>query len=235
MWYGDANDGTQDKYCERYANFADEPLFNLMTKRIDAAAEAGCDGVDPDNIDIWTIPELGVSQDQVVTALKKMAAYTHGKTTKLGNKMMIGQKNAQTISSDLVNDFDFAVLESCIAEDFCGNFTNYLAVGKLVVDIEYPESLSNPNDQQNGCNLNGINMVDRNDVCEPLEDELSEMSRVLKLNFDAFGLNGCTQYCENTKAVITPTNPESDKVCSYTFAACPNDKVLSDNCCCGGC
>lgn len=206
-----------------------------MKQRIDDAAAIGCDGVDPDNIDIWTIKELGVRKDKVVGALKRMAAYTHSKTTTLGNKLMIGQKNAAPISEDLVADFDFAVLESCVAEDFCYDFVNYLAAGKPVADIEYPKSLGNPNDDKNGCNLRGVSSSDRAQVCKPLDDELALMSRVLKLNFDAYGLNGCTQFCEDTQAVLTPTNPGSDKVCDYNFDGCPNDATLKENCCCGGC
>ncbi len=235
MWYGDANDGAQDKYCERYENFADETVFNLMKQRIDDAATIGCDGVDPDNIDIWTIKELGVSQDKVVAALKRMAAYTHTKTTKLGNTLMIGQKNAAPIAKDLVADFDFAVLESCVTEGFCGDFANYLAAGKPVADIEYPKSLGNKNDEKNGCNLKGVSSSDRTKVCKPLADNLARMSRVLKLNFDAFGLNGCTQFCEDSQAILTATNPDSDKVCGYKFDGCPNDTTLKENCCCGGC
>lgn len=204
-----------------------------MKGRINKAAAAGCDGVDPDNIDIWQVNwdnDGEVQKAAVVDALKELAEHAHNITTKLKNKLMIGQKNAPTIASQLEPVFDFAVLENCQRnKPFCGNFSDYLRAGKPVVDIEYPGSLQDKNGKENKCNRNGISGDDRKLVCSTLTGSLVNMTRVLKLNHDEFGLNGCTQYCDSG-VVVTPTNSSEDAICPYEFKNC--DETLKKNKCC---
>ena len=49
-WYGEVSGN--DCYCERYVDFKSDKVLNLLKARIKLAADSGCDGVDPDNIDI---------------------------------------------------------------------------------------------------------------------------------------------------------------------------------------
>lgn len=57
------------------------------------------------------------------------------------------------------------------------------------------------------------------------------MSRVLKLDHDADGLNKCTQYCGDTASTITEVKPENgDNACSFDFDPC-TDELFCNNCC----
>lgn len=238
-WFGDVNPGNGNKYCERFEDLKNKTVLKLIERRLNLAVEAGCDGVDPDNIDV-----PGLDEDEIFNVLKDMATYAHSKTTKLGNPLMIGQKNYPNLSKRLVKFMDFAVLESCLItsddqKPFCNQFNNYLSQSppKPVIDIEYPASLYDKSDETSGCKLSGVSADDRNLLCaKGGKDKTPKgMSEILKLNYDDFGLNGCTQYCQDPAAVVTKVNDKSNATCSYTFPKCSSNKELKDNCCCGGC
>ncbi|KAJ3498648.1 hypothetical protein NLG97_g972 [Lecanicillium saksenae] len=243
-WYSAANGGDKnDRYCEKYENFTSSTIFDRMKTRLDKAAKIGCDGVDPDNIDLSTINwgnGKEVTDDAIVEALKQFAAYAHSLTTTNGNPLMFGQKNGPRLAKDLWQHLDFAVLESCHkSPSFCSSFQPYLDANKPVIDIEYPKNLRNPKDKKNYCNLSRTNSGDDNDpICPKISGTpLANMSRIIKLDFNDYGLNGCTQYCDrDSKVVITPTDDSGDNICAYDFKSeCKTNKELKDNCCCGPC
>lgn len=237
-WYAEAAGNTpdpRDRYCERYENFAQKKFFDIIKLRIDNATEAGCDGVDPDNIDIWGVKKFGLEPQDVVPALKDLADYTHTKTTKRGNMMLIGQKNAQEIVDKLIDKYDFAVLERCVENGWCGKFAPYLAAQKPVIAIEYPSSLKDETDTDYACDLNGVSQADFDDSCTDLGDGLQDLSRVLKLDFDEYGLNGCTQYCDKGSKAAVALKNEDAETCSFPFPQCDTKQELVDNCCCENC
>lgn len=247
-WYYDANfdpehPNEDNRYCERYENFTDDSILKRMQTRLDKAAKIGCDGVDPDNIDIsdftWGNGEE-IDEKVLAASLEKFIDYAHSLNTTRHLPLMIGQKNARNMTKYLKDKFDFAVLEDCAKNGWCHEYAPYLTDGKPVIAIEYPGSLQNAQDEKYGCNLNGYDPSKDPEVCAPISDPpvMEKLSRVLKLNFDEFGLNGCTQYCDSG-AILTPTN-EDGTVCLHKFVEeCKKDdafgKELKKNCCCGGC
>ncbi|KAJ6780070.1 hypothetical protein PWT90_00999 [Aphanocladium album] len=165
-WYYDANfnknaskeENDANLYCERYVDFTDPTIRNLMKERMKIARDAGCDGVDPDNIDIsgikWGNGRNPPSPKSVFEALTDLAAYAHSMTsTYKGYKFMIGQKNAPEMAKDLAAKFDFAVLERGLEKNFAQEFFPYFNLKKPVIDIEYPADLLNDDDKNQPCNL----------------------------------------------------------------------------------
>ena len=209
-------------------------MLDLLKVRLRTAVDAGCDGVDPDNIDVYDVDALNISQDQVISVLKNMTDYAHSLTTALGNPLMVGQKNAAPISNRLVEFMDFAVLENCLTEGFCSKFTNYISKSKPVIAIEYPDSLGDDSDTRFGCNRNGIDDADRQKVCNGSQNKTpTGFSEVLKLNFNDFGLNGCTQYCSDTKAVVSDVIGENGgNACNYEFKGDKCTAEYKKNHCC---
>ncbi len=98
-------------------NLAD--LKTVMGSRIDLAKQIGCDGIEPDNIDCYdnsdcwstmsnpTVLKGSTVKPDNINYSKWMASYAHSKG------LVIGQKNALGIISDLVASHDFAVNEQC--------------------------------------------------------------------------------------------------------------------------
>ncbi|KAJ0160550.1 hypothetical protein CTA2_7769, partial [Colletotrichum tanaceti] len=115
---------------KRYLGVRDARVVNLIKRRPERAADIGCDGVDPDNIDAWA--EL---------------------TTASSRPLFLSQKNAPTIAPQLSFVADFAVLEtrlctrtSDVVEPFCADFQPYVEAGKPVFQIEYPTSVRDDTD-----------------------------------------------------------------------------------------
>lgn len=162
----------------------------------------------------------------MVSFLQDLSSYAHSKTTTLGHPLMIGQKNAVELTDRIHSFMDFAISENCIGsenvgsnrgntDEFCSNFQEYyVSNGKPVFDIEYPASLASGGGTERrrdasdiavseaGCNV-GASTSDVEYFC-PFNQSRG-ISRILKLDNDEFGLNGCTQYCPEATSFVLPT------------------------------
>lgn len=147
---GDEFDG------EFWINVANPTAIGLMQKRVILAAHIGCDGVDPDNVDGWT-RDTGFSLPMSAYAdlISSLAETAHA------NDIMIGLKNSPEMADQLLPTVDFVVLETCLEygdteEEFCGVYQRFIAAGKPVFNIEYPDSAYNGID---GVNSDDYDMV----------------------------------------------------------------------------
>lgn len=107
-------------------------LIPIMQARMQQAADKGCDGVDPDNVDGYsnnTGFTLGYN-DQLAYN-KALADEAH----KLG--LAISLKNDLNQIKDLVAYFDFAVNEECFEYSECDLLKPFVNAGKAVFGIEY--------------------------------------------------------------------------------------------------
>ena len=106
----------------------------VMRARLDLAKSAGCDAVEPDNVDGYDNDE---TQGQITKA--QQLSYNRWVATEAHNRgLSVGLKNAVALLGDLKNDFDFAVNEQCYAYGECGTYTNtFLAQNKPVFNQEY--------------------------------------------------------------------------------------------------
>lgn len=107
----------------------------VMRTRLDRAKEAGCDAVEPDNVDGYDNDETQgrITVSQQVSYNKWLAGEAHARG--LG----VGLKNALNLIPQLLGDFDFAVNEQCYAYSVeCSAYeTTFLAQNKAVFNQEY--------------------------------------------------------------------------------------------------
>lgn len=104
----------------------------ILEDRLALAAEKSCDAVDPDNVDGFTNEtgfEISGGDQLAFNRWLADAAHTLG--------LAIGLKNAAELVEDLVEIFDFAVIESCAADQTCGAFEPFADRKKPVYQIEY--------------------------------------------------------------------------------------------------
>ena len=118
-------------------------VWRMNLKRMRFAKSIGCDGVDPDNVDVYGISEAEagfedggrVRKKDQVAFLKYLAEKAHG----LG--LGIGLKNAVELVGEVGDVFDWFVSESCVTWGECGAYARYTtgAVGarKAVFGVEY--------------------------------------------------------------------------------------------------
>jgi hypothetical protein len=142
-WRDDATDFPDDVIGADYDGWQGErwldishfkALAPVMEARLDLCADKGFLAVEPDNIDGYD-NETGfdITRDDQVAYLHWLIGQAH----KRG--LAIGQKNAPDLISDLVNEMDFALLESAWRDNFLADFTPYHQQNKPVFAVEYRE------------------------------------------------------------------------------------------------
>ena len=109
-----------------------EVLAPILEARLDLATRKDCDAVDPDNVDGFSIQTgfaISVNDQRAFNRWLAEAAHARG--------LAIGLKNAAELVPDLVDVFDFAVVESCAAQKACDDHSAFSKRGKAVFQIEY--------------------------------------------------------------------------------------------------
>jgi len=109
-------------------------LAPIMLARLDECAAKGFDGVEPDNMEIYT-NDTGFPltyEDQLQYSLW-LAEEAH----KRG--LAIGQKNAPDQTKDLVEVFDFAITEDAFYYGWAEEIQPYIQNGKPVFAAEYTD------------------------------------------------------------------------------------------------
>lgn len=111
-----------------------ELLAPIMSARLDLCQAKGFDGVEPDNMDVLD-NETGFPisyQDQLAYA-RWLAEQAHARG------LAIGQKNAASQTQELVDLFDFAILEDAFYYDWAVELLPYTQAGKAVLAAEYTD------------------------------------------------------------------------------------------------
>ncbi len=117
---------------ERWVDVRSKTLRSILEKRLDLAAEKGCDGVEPDN----------------VTAFRNESGFDLTPEDQLGfNRWLADQAHARNLAIGLKNDgdqavelepwFDFTVNEECHFYEECDQLAPFFAAGKPVFNAEY--------------------------------------------------------------------------------------------------
>jgi hypothetical protein len=122
-----------------------------MLERITLAAQKGCDGVDPDNVDGYA-NATGfplVAEDQLAYNIF-LATAAH--QTGLG----VGLKNDLEQISSLAAYFDWAINESCFTYQECDLLLPFIQAGKPVFVIEYQLALESFCPQAINLNFNAM-------------------------------------------------------------------------------
>ncbi len=119
---------------ERWLDIRRTDVRTALEARLDLAVERGCDAVDPDNVEGF-LTDTGwslTSADQLAFN-RWLAAEAHTRGLAIGLKNDLDQVDA------LVDDFDFAVNESCLVHGECDQLRPFIAAGKAVFHIEYAD------------------------------------------------------------------------------------------------
>lgn len=128
--YGNAMDGWPGEW---WSNVTSPHLREIMVQRLNLAAEKGCDGVDPDNIDGYENDNgLGLTEDDAVDFVTFLADAAHSRN------MSIGLKNGGAIVDRVINLMQWELNEQCIQYDECDTYRPFIDAGKPVFHIEYP-------------------------------------------------------------------------------------------------
>ena len=107
----------------------------LMQSRFELAAQKGCDGVEPDNVDGYSNdPGFPTTAAQQVAYDQWVASAVHA----LG--MAVALKNDRDQIGDLLAAFDFALDEQCVVYSECDLLAPFIQAGKAVFEVEYGDS-----------------------------------------------------------------------------------------------
>lgn len=120
---------------ERWLDIRSAHVETLMQARLDLAAQKGCDGVEPDNMDGYTNAsgfDLTAADQLAYNRMLASAAHARG--------LAIGLKNDLDQIVDLVDEFDFAVNEQCFEYDECDLLDPFIDQGKAVLQAEYRQT-----------------------------------------------------------------------------------------------
>ena len=123
---------------ERWLDIGNYESFSgLISARFALAASKGCDGIDPDNINGFQ-QDTGfpiTPQDQLTYNIwLSEQAHLRG--------LSIGMKNNNQQVADLVDHFDFALIEDCAVYGECTDFLPFIEQGKAVFQVEYTDNFS---------------------------------------------------------------------------------------------
>ncbi len=117
---------------ERWLDIRSQNVRKIMTDRLDLAAQKGCDGVEPDNIDGFTNKTgFPLTYEDQLSYNRYLAQEAHRRG------LAIGLKNDLEQARDLVKYFDFLLLESCFEYEECSLAGPFIDSLKPVFDVEY--------------------------------------------------------------------------------------------------
>lgn len=118
---------------ERWLDVRSPGVRSVMSARIKLAADKGCDGVDPDNIDGYSHKNTGfpLTKDDAIRYMEFLAGEAKSQS------LAIGLKNGVELSSSLMPLMDWDINESCSVHDECDTYQPFIMAGRPVFHIEY--------------------------------------------------------------------------------------------------
>jgi len=117
---------------EFYLDVRSQTVRDLMAKRMDAFRAKGCDGLEPDNVDLYSANTgFGITTADSVDYDRWLAAAGHARG------MLVALKNSAEVVKQVVPSFDFAIAEECFDYAECGSYSPFIAAGKAVLVAEY--------------------------------------------------------------------------------------------------
>ena len=123
-------------------------LGPIIFSRLDSAAQKGCDGVEPDNVDGYandTGFPLGYADQLAYNTW--LAGQAHSRGLSVGLKNDLGQ------IGDLLPYFDWTLNEECFTYNECELLSPFVAAGKAVFGVEYELNPVNFCPQANALNF----------------------------------------------------------------------------------
>ncbi|MCR9160471.1 MAG: endo alpha-1,4 polygalactosaminidase [Nannocystaceae bacterium] len=117
---------------EAWLDHRDASIRAIMQARLDVALAKGCDAVEPDNVDGY-INDTGfaLTADEQLDYNRFLASEAHARGLSIGLKNDVDQVGA------LLDDFDWALNEECVAYQECQTLSPFIDQGKAVFHVEY--------------------------------------------------------------------------------------------------
>lgn len=117
---------------EKWIDTRNQTVREIMKSRMELAAQKGCDGVEPDNVDGYS-NNTGFS----LTATTQLDFNRFLASTAHSLGLTIALKNTADLASTLARDFDFAVVEECYKFKECSAYKEFVRQEKAVLIAEY--------------------------------------------------------------------------------------------------
>ncbi len=114
-----------------------DKLAPILSARLAQCKEKGFDGVEPDNLDGFqneTGFDISASDQAAFNTWLAGQAHSRG--------LSIGLKNDPDQIDELVKEFDFAVTEDCLAEEWCDSALPFIRLNKPVFAVEYTDRIT---------------------------------------------------------------------------------------------
>ncbi|KAF4552952.1 Hypothetical protein D9617_8g049650 [Elsinoe fawcettii] len=119
---------------EKWIRTSSPTVREIMTSRLDLAAQKGFDGVDPDNVDGYDNKNgLGLSKNDAVDYVLWLARQAHSRG------LSVGLKNANDIIPRVIREMQWCVQEQCVQYNDEEEYLPFVRQGKPVFHVEYPK------------------------------------------------------------------------------------------------
>jgi hypothetical protein len=136
---------------ERWLDISNYEVFrDVILARLDLAVSKDFDGIEPDNISAYQ-EDTGFAitpQDQLTYNIW-LAEQAHLRG------LSIALKKDSRQAAELVDHFDFAIVEDCAAFGECEHFLPFTQQGKAIFQVEYTDTFCHRDDFCPGSILNG--------------------------------------------------------------------------------
>ncbi|XP_021379246.1 uncharacterized protein LOC110466811 [Mizuhopecten yessoensis] len=126
-----------DGWDERWLDIRTDAVRNIMKKRLDLAVQKGCDGVEPDNVDVYSLStskqgfHTHIDEDDQLDFNKFIAKEAHARD------LSVGLKNDVDQIHELQSYFDWALNEECMDFDECDKYQPFIDHHKPVFHVQY--------------------------------------------------------------------------------------------------
>lgn len=124
----------------------------IMWRRFDKAARIGCDGIEPDQNNVW-----GNRSGFPITKADEKAWYLKVAREAHRRGLSVGMKNGvEVVDGQTVAAFDWALNEECFQYRECGVYRQFVDAGKAVFQVEYVGSPSSFCAKANAMNFSSM-------------------------------------------------------------------------------
>ncbi|RDW68153.1 hypothetical protein BP6252_09549 [Coleophoma cylindrospora] len=118
---------------EHWLDIRADSVRKVMANRITQAQKMGCDGIVPDNVNVYSIENSGfnITESDGTKFVRYMAGLAHPAG------LSIGLANSPEIVNSTIDVVDFGFNEACVANNNCEAYHPFIQAGKPVLHIEY--------------------------------------------------------------------------------------------------
>ena len=181
---------------EKWLDIRSTNVLKIMKKRLDLAAEKGCDGVEADNVNGYTNDSgFDLTYNDQLSYNRSLAKYAHKKG------LFIALKNDLDQINDLVNSFDLSVNEQCYEYNECEKLRPFINQNKPVFHIEYNKKYIN-------------NKSQKEKMCKKALS-LGFKTLILPLALDGSFRYDCSEYEDKSSYHIFFTDPNNPNLKKY--------------------